>query len=254
LFVDPYLAYYFYAFRVDRAPFDDIKVRRAFNMAIDKERLVTDITRAMQVPADGPVPPFFTRTMGYPRSPGDTFDPSAARRLLAEAGYPNGVGLAPITLIYNTYESHRMIAEFVQRSIKENLGFPIAIENMEWKSLLKRLRTGDFQVSRFGWIGLPDPHTFLKMFRTNSTNNNSGYKNQEIDRLLDASLKAPSERERLATLARAEAIIQRDVPIAPLYYYTRPYLKAPVLRGLEPELNDTHLVKYMYWGDKERTP
>jgi len=239
---------------VDVAPFDDVRIRRAFNMAIDKERLVKDITRAMQVPADGPVPPFFAEAMGYPRPTGDPFDPAEARRLLAEAGYPNGVGLPPVDLIYNTYESHRMIAEFVQRSVKENLGITMTIGNMEWKSLLKRLRAGDFQISRYGWVGLPDPHSFLKLFRTNSTNNIAGYKNPEIDRLLDASLLAPTERDRLALLAQAEAVIQRDVPIAPLYYYTMPYLKVPALRGLEPELNDTHLIKYMYWGDKERTP
>mgnify|MGYP002830112836 CR=1 FL=1 len=144
--------------RVDQPPFDDVRIRRAFNMAIDKERLVKDITRAMQVPADGPVPPFFAEAMGYPRPTGDPYDPAKARRLLAEAGYPNGVGLPPVDLIYNTYESHRMIAEFVQRSVKENLGVTVTIGNMEWKSLLKRLRAGDFQVSRYGWVGLPDPH------------------------------------------------------------------------------------------------
>ena len=108
--------------------------------------------------------------------------------------------------------------------------------------------------TRYGWIGLPDPHTFLKMFRSNSSNNTSGYNNPEFDELLDVSLQARSEEERLKLLARAEALIQRDVPVAPLYYYTLPYLKKPVLRGIEPELNDTHLIKYMYWGDKESTP
>jgi oligopeptide transport system substrate-binding protein len=253
LFVDAYLSVYFYAFRVDRPPFDNVLIRRAFNMAIDKERLVKDITRGMQVPADGLVPPFFAQTMNYPRPAGDSFDPEGARRLLAEAGYPNGVGLPPVDLIYNTYESHRLIAEFIQRSLKENLGLTVTIGNMEWKSLLKRLRAGDFQVSRYGWVGLPDPHSFLKLLRVNSTNNITGYKNPEIDRLLDASLTATSEAHRLKLLAQAEAIIQRDVPIAPLYYYTMAYLKAPVLRGIEPELNNTHLLKYMYWGDKERT-
>jgi oligopeptide transport system substrate-binding protein len=222
LFVDAYLSVYFYAFRVDKPPFDDVLIRRAFNMAIDKERLVKDIMRGMQVPADGLVPPFFAQTMGYPRPADDTFNPEEARRLLAEAGYPNGVGLPPVDLIYNTYESHRIIAEFIQRSLKENLGLTVTIGNMEWKSLLKRLRAGDLQVSRYGWVGLPDPRSFLKLLRVNSTHNISGYKNPEIDRLLDASLTATTEAQRLEHLAQAETIIQRDVPIAPLNYYTMP--------------------------------
>ena len=251
LFIDPYLTYYFYAFRTDRPPFDDVRVRRAVNMAIDKERLVTHVTRGRQVPADGPVPPFFAETMGYPRPTGDPFDATRARRLLAEAGYPGGVGLAPIRLVYNTYESHRMVAEFVQRSLKDNLGIEIAIENMEWKALLQKLRQGDFQISRYGWSGLPDPYDFLVIFKSDSTNNIMGYSNPDVDRAIAASMALRDSAARMAKLAEVEAMIQRDVPIAPLYHYTRAYLKKPVLRGFEPELTDVHLFRYMYWGDKE---
>jgi oligopeptide transport system substrate-binding protein len=250
LFIDPYLAYYYYAFRVDRPPFDNLKVRQAVDMAIDKERLVKHVTRGMQVPADGPVPPFFERTMGYPKPEGRRFDPQRARELLAEAGFPNGVDLPKITLIYNTYEIHRLIAEFVQRSLKENLGIEVAIENMEWKSLLKQLRSGDFQIARFGWIGGKDPYTFLNSFRHDSPNNEMGYKNPEVDRLLDESLRERDEPKRLALMAKAEALVQADTPITPIYYYTRVYLKKPVLRGVEQELTSVHLMRHMYWGDK----
>jgi oligopeptide transport system substrate-binding protein len=250
LFIDPYLAYYYYAFRVDRPPFDNLLVRQAVDMAIDKERLVKHVTRGMQVPADGPVPPFFVDTMGYPKPAGATFNPQRARELLAEAGFPNGVDLPKITLIYNTYEIHRLIAEFVQRSLKENLGIEVAIENMEWKSLLKQLRSGDFQMARFGWIGGKDPYTFLNSFRHDSPNNEMGYKNLAVDELLDASLKERDDKARLALMAKAEALIQQDMPIAPLYFYTRVYLKKPVLRGVEQELTSVHLMRHMYWGDK----
>lgn len=250
LFVDPFLAVYYYAFRMDKPPFDNKGVRRAVNLAIDKERMVKDITRGMQVPATGLVPAFFRDSMGYPAPEGDEFDPEEAKRTLAAAGFPNGVGLPPVTIVYNTYESHRLIAEFVQRSLKDNLGIQVSIENMEWKSLLKKLRAGDFQVARFGWIGLPDPYPFLKILRQDSENNTPKFASDAYDKLLDDSLAEPDQGKRLAILAKAEALMQEETPLAPLYYYTRPYLKKPVLRGFLPELNDTHLFQYMSWGDK----
>ncbi|MGM0578745.1 MAG: peptide ABC transporter substrate-binding protein [Myxococcota bacterium] len=253
LFVDPFLAVYFYSFRVDQPPMDDPKVRRAVDMAIDKERLVTHVTRGMQQPADGPVPPYFEETLGYPKPAGNPFDPEAARRLLAEAGHPNGLDLPPVTIVYNTSEGHRRIAEFVQRSLEENLGLEVEIENMEWKSLLQRLQQGDFQVARFGAIGLPDPYDFLGAFRSDSPNNLMGWSNEEFDRLVARSQETRDTAERMRLLAEAERLVQEEVPIAPLYYYTKVYLKKPVLQGFEPELNDKHPFRYMYWADRRGT-
>ncbi len=253
-FIDPYLCYYFYHFQNNAPPFDKVDVRRAFNMAIDKRRLVQHVARGMQVPADGPVLPHFESTLGYPKPEGDQFNPAKARELLTKAGYPGGKGLPPVTLIYNTYESHRLIGEFVQRSLKENLGVELSIENMEWKSLLKRVREKDFQMARSGWCGTEHPDSFLNTYLSTSANNHSGFNNPTFDALIMQARQTLDVKKQMAIYAEAEALVQREMPTAPIYYYTKTYLKKPVLRGLEPELNNTHLVKYMYWADKPNAP
>jgi oligopeptide transport system substrate-binding protein len=250
-FIDPYLCYYYYAFRLDKAPFDQLKVRQAFAMAIDKERLVTHVTRGMQIPADGPVPTLFDQTAGFPSAQGLGFDPDAARALLASAGYPNGAGLPTITLVYNTFESHKKIAEFVQRNLQENLGVKVELANMEWKSLMSKLNSGDFQIARYGWCAVNDPISFLKKFKSDSANNVFGYSSPAVDKLLEQSLATKEHDARMNILGKVEKHLQNDLPNLPLYYYTKPYLKVPVLRGWEPESGNRHLIKYMYWGDKE---
>lgn len=251
ILIDPLNCYYYYGFRLDKAPFDRVEIRRAVNMAIDKERLVKHVTRQLQVPARGSIPPFVAKSTRYPGPLGDEFNPEEARRILAEAGYPNGSGFPAVELQYNTYESHRKVAEFVQRQLKQNLNIKITINNMEWKSLLKKLRGGDYQMSRFGWCGVNEPFSFLKPFKKGSANNYGGYENAEFDKLIEKSLVTRNHAERMKVLVEAEKLIQRDMPVAPLFYYTRAFLKVPVLRGFKAELNNSHLIKYMYWGDKE---
>ncbi len=253
-FIDPLLCYYMYVFRVDRPPFDDVRVRRAFDMAIDKRRLTTHVTRGQEIPADGPVQPHFAATLGYQAPAGDPYDPEAARELLAQAGFPGGAGFPEVTLIYNTLERHKLIAEFTQRSVAENLGVTVKLENMEFKSLLKRVRTGDFSISRRGWCGVDHPYSMLEIWRSDSPRNASGWSSEAFDEALRASTLAPTREAQLAKLAEAERVLQREAPLAPLFYYTNPYLRKPVLRGHEPELTDTHPVKYMWWGDTQRPP
>lgn len=254
LLIDPRLCYYQYTFNTTRPPFDDVRVRRAIVMAIDKERLVGSVTRGRELPADGVVLDYFVDSMGYPNPEGLPFDVAAARKLLAEAGYPGGKGLPPVLLSYNTLERHQAIAEFVQRQLKENLNLDITLENMEFKSLLKKVRTGDFQLTRRGWCGEDHPYTMLEIFRSESPRNPGGWKSAEFDRLLERSLDEPTTAGQMKLLAEAEAILQREAPIVPLFYYTSPYLKKPVLRGMEPELTASHPVKYLWWGDKDAPP
>ncbi|PKN58696.1 MAG: peptide ABC transporter substrate-binding protein [Deltaproteobacteria bacterium HGW-Deltaproteobacteria-14] len=253
LFIDPYLCYYSYIFRIDRKPFDDVRVRRALNMAIDKQGLVDHVTEGMQQPADGAIPPYLVKTLGYPKPAGDPYDPKRARALLAEAGYPGGAGFPKVTLLYNNFESHRLIAEYVQRNVEEQLGVHLELSNMEWKGFLSQLRTGDFQIARFGSCGIDHPYSLLADFGADYPENHTAYANSEYDALLQKALRAPDRVTEMKLYADAEAMLQRDMPFAPLYYYTRLYLKKPVLQGLEPELTNNHLLKYMYWADKPGT-
>lgn len=255
MLIDPWLCVYYYMFRVDRAPFTDARVRRAFDLAVDKARLVTHVTQGLQIPADGLVPPSFDETQGYRGPEGEGFDPARARALLAEAGFPGGRGLPPVRLVYNTMETHRLVAEFVGRQLEENLGITVEVANMEWKSLLQTLRAGDFQLARLGACGTDVPLSFLENFKSHSPRNDMGWKNPEFDRLFEeARCGSRSREEILAKTAAAEALLMEGRPVMPLYWYTRGYFRAPVLQGIEVHLEDFHPIKYMWWADVQQPP
>ena len=155
----PFFATYFYRFNVTRPPFDDVRVRKAFFLAADREAITTYVTRAGQEPAHSLVPP---GVAGYRevRLPGRNV--AEARRLLAEAGYPGGRGFPRVELLFNTSEAHKQIAEVLQQQWKEALGVEVHLVNQEWKVFLATTTSVDYWISRGSWIGdYLDPTTFL---------------------------------------------------------------------------------------------
>jgi oligopeptide transport system substrate-binding protein len=249
---DPKLCSYYFSMRVDRPPFDDPRVRRAVAMAIDKERLALHVLKGGQPVATGGVPDLFVKTHGYHVLPGDPFDPEKARALLAEAGHPRGLGLPPIELYYNTGEGHRVIAEYVQRNLQENLGVRVQLANMEWGTLLKTLLSGQFSIGRSSWCAdYPDPLTFLEVFQSDSKANYSGYKSKEYDGVLDAIKAEPDPQKRNGLLRRAEEILLRDLPLLPMYHYTWSYLVKPYVLGYEQHMQDQHPLKYIRYATPE---
>jgi oligopeptide transport system substrate-binding protein len=246
---DPKLCSYYFSVRVDRPPMDDVRVRKAVNLAIDKERLALHILRGGQPVASNAVPDLFRTSHGYVPFVGDGFDPQRARQLMADAGHPLGKGLPPITLYFNTGEGHRLIAEFVQRNLQENLGVDVRLANMEWGTLLKTLLAGDFAIGRSSWCAdYPDPLTFLDVFHSQSKANYSGYKSAEYDGVLAAIQAEPDMTRRNALLRRAEEILDRDMPFTPLYHYTWSYLLRPFVLGYERHAQDMHPLKYLRWA------
>ncbi len=246
---DPKLCSYYFSVRVDRPPMDDVRVRKAVNLAIDKERLALHILRGGQPVATNTVPDLFRASHGYTPFAGDAFDPERARQLLADAGHAQGRGLAPITLYFNTGEGHRLIAEFVQRNLQENLGVQVQLANMEWGTLLKTLLAGDFAIGRSSWCAdYPDPLTFLEVFHSQSKANYSGYKSAEYDGVLAAIQAEPDLTRRNVLVRRAEEILNRDMPLTPLYHYTWSYLLRPFVLGYERHAQDMHPLKYIRWA------
>lgn len=252
--IDPWLCLYMYMFNVEKPPFDDVRVRRAMSQALDREQLVSSVSKAMQIPADGPVPSVFDRTQGYPGRKGLGFDPKAAREELTAAGYPGGRGFPDARVLYNTSEGHRMLAEFLARQLSEVLGVPARGENMEWKSLMHAVEAGDYGVARFGVCATDTPFSFLEIFESKNPRNYMRYKNPKFDELF-AGYRCEADPQKAAELgAQAEAEVIRDMPMLPVYYYTRFYTKLPVLQGLEPHLEDMHPFKYMWWADVAKAP
>lgn len=245
LYQAPMLTVYFYRFNVNVAPFHDVRVRKALAMAIDREEIVQEVTRGGQQPAFSIVPPGIA---GYQGIEGFQYDVETARELLAAAGYPGGRGLPKITVLYNTTESHRDIAEVVQQQLLNSLNVPIALENMEWGSYLDKVTRQDYQIARAGWIAdYPDPNTFLDMWVTDGPQNNTGWSNPQFDQLIRAAAAERDPKQRMELLRQAEAIFIDEMPVIPFYFYTSINVVSPRVKNFAPtpqDLHPLHLLEY----------
>ncbi len=237
---DPVLCTYYTALRVDRPPLDDARVRRALDLAVDKERLVREVLLGGQAPARSLVPAVIRDATGYVPPEGESFDPGRARGLLSEVEAERGP-LPPITWLYNQGEVHRLVGEFLQAQWRQHLGIEVRLQALEWKMLLDRLRRGDFQAARASWCAdVVDPGNFLEVFESQGPSNYSGFADAEYDRLTESARRERDAQARLARYREAEARLIEARPILPLYHYTRLYLLNPRVRGFEPNLLDVH--------------
>lgn len=232
-----YFGTYYYIFQTEKPPLDDVRVRKALALAIDREAIVNNITQAGEIPAYAFVPP------GIPEPNGNDFrdvggdyltaNVEEAKRLLAEAGYPEGQGFPPVEILYNTNEMHKIIAEAIQEMWRRNLGITgITLTNQEWGVYLKTRDMGDFTISRAGWIGdYLDPTTFLDMWTTGNGNNNSRWGSAEYDALVAEARVTVDPVARMEIMHRLESILMEEMPIMPIYYYTEPKMVKEFVRG-----------------------
>jgi oligopeptide transport system substrate-binding protein len=242
--ISPYLGTYFYRINVTRPPLNDRRVRRALCMAVDREGIVRNVVQGGQLPAHHYTPP---GTAGYQARARIPTDFEQARRLLAEAGYPGGRGLPPIEILYNTQEAHRIIAEAIQQMWKKELNIDVRLVNQEWKVYLDSQKTLNYQVCRAGWIGdYVDPNSFLDMWLTGGGQNETGWSNAEYDRLIKEAGRTTDPAKRFELFQRAEEILLDEVPVLPIYFYTRIALIHPAVKGWHPTILDNHPYKFVY--------
>ncbi|UUO05531.1 peptide ABC transporter substrate-binding protein [Blastopirellula sp. J2-11] len=236
--IAPMLTTYFYRVNTTKPPLDNPKVRRAINLAINKQEIVDYITKAGQIPATSYVPPGLA---GYGGGHSGEFNPAEAQRLLAEAGYPGGKGLPKVQILYNTHEGHKDIASVVQQQLKKNLQIDVELRNLEWSVFLASSRNLEFDIARAGWIAdYPDPNTFLDMFVTDGENNQTGWSNAEYDRLIHDSQSEADPVKRLEMLSQAEQILMDEMPILPIYYYVSLNIVRPYVKNFYPNIQDLH--------------
>ncbi len=239
-----YLGTYFYRFNTTHPVLKDKRVRRALAMSIDRESIVRNVSRAGEVPAEHFTPPNLSGYTSRARLP---YDLAAAKRLLAEAGFPDGKGLPTIEIHFNTDEKHKAIAEAIQQMWRRDLGVNVTLVNQEWKVYLDTQDTLNYQVSRAGWIGdYIDPNTFLEMWKTGDGNNDTGWSNPEYDPLIDRARVTTDEKERFELFQKAEAVLLDECPVAPIYFYTKPHLRRPSVKGWFGNILDHHPYKYVY--------
>jgi oligopeptide transport system substrate-binding protein len=251
--VMPVYGAYFYTIntRKEKGALSDPRVRMAMDLALDRQSLVDHVTRGGQIPAYAMTPPSAAYT---PRAQLHE-DVAAAQRLLAEAGYPGGKGVAPIELLYNTSDAHRAVAEYLQESWKKNLGLDVRLANVAAPAWMDRRGTADYDIIRAGWYAdYLDPSTFLELFSSDNDMEQSGWKNADYDKFILAARNENDPAKRMEDFQQAEAILMKEVPFIPLYYYTTIFLIRPEVRGYENNLLDEHIYQNIYLDPTATTP
>ncbi|MDF1852587.1 MAG: peptide ABC transporter substrate-binding protein [Verrucomicrobiales bacterium] len=252
---ETYNGSYFFRCNVNEAPTNNVDFRRALAYAINQETIVNFVTRGGQQPAYGFTPP---SEAGYHPPDMIRHDPDVAREFLTKAGYESGADVPEFTIMINTSESHKDIAVAIQDMWKKTLGIEkVKIENQEWKVFQQTVQDIEYQVSRAGWIGdYVDPNTFLSMWLSGDSNNQTGWSNPDYDRLMKESASISDPAERYAKLVAAETILLSEVPVLPVYWYTRVYLLHPDVKNWHPLLLDNHPYKHidLVRDESEETP
>lgn len=246
----PQLGTAFYRFNVTRPPLDDVRVRRALALCVDRRALVERVTRAGElaqwsfVPACAP--DYAPAELAHGASFAD--DVAKARALLAEAGYgPNGRALPPIEIAFNVQANNQSVAEVIADGWRRELGVETRLASLEWKIFLDAQRALDYAVSKSSWIADDlDALGMLAIFRAGSPNNRTGFADAEFDALLDRAERALGA-ERAELLHAAEARLLDAAPIVPLYGYVTKNLVNPRLGGFFENPLDVHPPRAWYW-------
>jgi len=236
LTIAPSMSTFYLGFNVNQPPFDDVKVRQAFNYALDKQRLMDVIYKKTVPAATGIVPPTMPdyhnedlKVLSY--------DPDKALQLIAESKYGNVANLPEITL-YTTGVggAPSRLIEAIVGMYKENLGVDIAIQQTEWATFLSDISQEEnpYQMYDLGWIAdYPDPENFLDVhFHSEKSENHMGYSNPEVDELLEKARTEQDPEERLKLYQEAEQIIINDAPWVPLFYSVEYWLTKPYVKGM----------------------
>ncbi|MDZ4819768.1 MAG: ABC transporter substrate-binding protein [Planctomycetota bacterium] len=240
----PQLATYYYRLNVTRPVMKDVRVRRALGLAINKRQIVENVTQSGQQPASSLVPPLISEYSPYEPAKCGDHNPTEARKLLAEAGYPGGRGFPKITIQYNSSDMHTSIAELVQYQWKTILGIDVALQSQEWGTYLDNQQNLKYDISRAGWgADYADPNTFLSMFVTNGGNNQTGWSNKQYDQLIRDAQQEPDEKKRAEMFHQAEQILMDEMPIIPVYFNVSTEMVQPYVRGVHRNYHNFHPLK-----------
>ncbi|MGE7780093.1 peptide ABC transporter substrate-binding protein [Peribacillus sp. NPDC097264] len=238
----PELAVYYYNLNTKVKPFNNIKVRKALSMAIDRKMITDNVTQGGQQPAYGIVPPGIPDATGdFQENTGNLFEENVdeAKKLLKEGLAEEGMKKMPdFSILFNTLDAHKKIAEAVQEMWRKNLGVEVKLENAEFQVKLDREKAGDFQISRAGWVGdYVDPMTFM-LWETDGAYNDADWSNKEYDKYLKESKTALKPEDRMPILHKAEKVLIDEMPIIPIYFYTKPYMVKSNVTGIYAPINE----------------
>ncbi len=247
--VTPYLSTYYYEFNTTKPPFNDVRVRKALNMGLDKDIIAGKVLGQGQTPAwvvsQKKVGGIEMKSPEY-ASWSHEKRIAEAKKLLEEAGF-NATHPLSFSLLYNTSESHQRIAIAASSMWKKNLGVEVKLQNQEWKTMLDTMHNGTFDVVRYAWVAdYDDASTFLNNYRTNDSENIAKYSNAAFDDALKNAAKADNVAERGKFYQQAEDKLAEDVPAIPVYHYVLVQLVKPYVGGYAPNNLGFYYTKDMF--------
>lgn len=248
--VSPLLCTFYYEINNQKAPFNDARVRSALKLTLDRDIIAQKIMGQGQIPAYGLTPPF---THGITLSPPawaqqtQSERNASAKQLLADAGF-NQQNPLRFTLLYNTSEQNKRQAIAAASMWQKNLGAVVTLQNQEWKTLLETRHQAQYDVVRATWCAdYNEPSTFLNMLLSGSSINTAFYQNSAFDQLMKQTLTSADEAKRAALYQQAEAQLDKDSPIVPVYYRVSVRLVKPWVGGFTgKDPQDMLALKYYY--------
>ena len=219
------LAMIYYGFNVEKKPFDDVRVRKAISMAINRKQ-ITDLLDAGQIPLTSWIP---KGLLAYAPSVGVSFDPIKAKQLLDSAGYKDRSTFPKFTILYNSNEGNKRISANIQAQIKKNLNISVELSSEEWKTYLQTLKTGQHDIFRMGWVAdYADPDNFMSVMTSDSDQNRTYWKNLEFDSLVKKARSSQDDQERIQLYTKAQKILTEEgVPVIPLFSSKTHWLISP---------------------------
>ena len=240
-----YLGTFFLRYNTTHPPLDDPRVRQALTLAIDKKELIRRTLKGGEQVANHFSPPGLPN---YNPPTGLSYDLDRARKLLEEAGYPDGKGFPKLVYLFNAAsggggKTDDKIAVELMDIWREGLGIEIELKRMEWKAYLAAQSALEYDISRSSWIGdYNDPNTFLDLFQSDNRNNRTGWSDADYDQLINEANKLLNPNQRAATLRRAEKIlVEQGMPIAPIHFYVGVnYFDPKKIEGIYPNTIDSH--------------
>ena len=236
----PALGTAYCSFNVNKPPFDDVRVRKAFTLAIDRKIIVEKILMGGQRPATGficDLVPGTTNEKDF-RAEGGNFLPEhadikEAKKLLAEAGYPDGKNFPKVSYKYNSNPGNKMLAEVLQGMWKQFLGIEVELLNEEWKVFIETRRKKDFDIAREAWIfDFYDAANLLECLISNSPQNDTGYSNEKFDKAMKNASMETDKVKRINYLHEAEKYIMEDMPVAPIYFYSSAVMQSKRVKNI----------------------
>lgn len=245
---------YFYRFNLEKEPFQNQNIRKAFAMAVDQQQIVDFVTKNKEKPAYGFVSKGFKDPSGkdFREANGDLVktDVEEAKSLLKKGMEEEGYDKLPeVTLTYSTSDTHQKIAEALQQMFKENLDVDVKLANMEWNVFQDEQKALKFQLSRSSFLAdYADPINFLENFQTGHSMNRTGWSNENYDKLIQQAKNEADEAKRFEMMYEAEKILMDEMPIIPIHFYNHVYLQNKDVTGIV-----RHPVGYMElkWADKK---